>query len=780
MSKFLGRSKSLRLRTAHKVAREHDVESEIFSWASSSRNMQAAGSVATAASKAPRGQGQPHASISRPDITASSSATPPRPSTATDVSLSLSLRSRRDAIETFATPKISAAAATVRSSADDLGLDVFQSHSRTDNITAASAVAVTPPSEHTFLFEVTPPVGVALGSPTDIIALNIGPPPAPTRREKQVPSQIDELVDHKTTNNNIADRPLPVRVDSLYRRADFVPDVDTMERTGRQKKPSRWRSLFGRKPAQDTPPTSVSSAEDSSIHALSYERPPWTPEEQQKPRYYRTDSKSRGVPLTPFPDGTPPPSGGKKEDRMPKHFPMMVERGWEVTPGKQKSSGMLDVEIPSVKMERYSVMFGNVLGSNVHQPPARKQSLLERRRLDTDRVKPLSNKSLKTPDANKPQRRATSPSYRSPSFSLFPRTETTEPHSAHSTKIGPKPPAVHRPRPIQRSQTAPQPSPVRAYAPSLPHQAEITPGVASSNYSVDDGNDVGSGNHMELPIMLHRDMLKAPVVEMEKQEPAWEMVTKAEGRSTEKSNVNANTNLNANTNRTTSIDAKIAPAGGDGMNFSLPSFHHAHNLSVVAEAEEHVPSASKHQDIPLTPTKARKDTMTSDTTDLVFFPNAAAAVSSVDIDIPVSVSDSPEKGQEQQPPQIGLARSMSLTKARGRAVSKPVLVNGIASTGNAPRPGSRAGSTHSASSSRSGTASSVKSPTIIEEGVKEWERERASTPPDVKKPAKELGNALLTPGELERLVDCRKPRTPELVQMQMGARKSQRVEIESA
>jgi len=54
-----------------------------------------------------------------------------------------------------------------------------------------------------------------------------------------------------------------------------------------------------------------------------------------------------------------------------------------------KERAMLDVEIPTVKLERYSVMFGSVLA--MEQP----QSLLERRQGSSDKVRPLNHKALK-------------------------------------------------------------------------------------------------------------------------------------------------------------------------------------------------------------------------------------------------------------------------------------------------------------------------------------------------------------------------------------------------
>ncbi|KAI9167054.1 hypothetical protein HJFPF1_03173 [Paramyrothecium foliicola] len=85
----------------------------------------------------------------------------------------------------------------------------------------------------------------------------------------------------------------------------------------------------------------------------------------------------------------------------------------------------LDVEIPSVEMERYSVMFGNVLNAQSSS------SLLARRQATLDRVKTTrEDLSIKPKESNQavvdewPRiRRATSPQpARTPSFTIFPST----------------------------------------------------------------------------------------------------------------------------------------------------------------------------------------------------------------------------------------------------------------------------------------------------------------------------------------------------------------------
>ncbi|PVI04875.1 hypothetical protein DM02DRAFT_651307 [Periconia macrospinosa] len=136
---------------------------------------------------------------------------------------------------------------------------------------------------------------------------------------------------------------------------------------------------------------------------------------------------------------------------------------------------LLNVAIPEVRMERYSVMFSSLLQENGASNPCSdststaspiqkaqdstptltaSSSLLQRRQ--AEQLKPLDRLSIKNPSQNsslKPQRRATSPAHaKSPSgnLSLFPSPNTSRapsPRSLHSS--------VNRPRPVRRSHTEP-------------------------------------------------------------------------------------------------------------------------------------------------------------------------------------------------------------------------------------------------------------------------------------------------------------------------------------
>lgn len=142
------------------------------------------------------------------------------------------------------------------------------------------------------------------------------------------------------------------------------------------------------------------------------------------------------------------------------------------------TSPYLDVEIPEARMERYSIMFGNLLGNGPSWQPA--SSLLARRQATLDKLKTINDRihqeDLERDRANAAaaaavgnrmngygqasglptgglQRRVTSPHVsKSPSFSLFPNRSPNPTNGSSGTS----------PRsPLMRSNTTPARSPAR-------------------------------------------------------------------------------------------------------------------------------------------------------------------------------------------------------------------------------------------------------------------------------------------------------------------------------
>lgn len=104
-------------------------------------------------------------------------------------------------------------------------------------------------------------------------------------------------------------------------------------------------------------------------------------------------------------------------------------------------SPVLDVEIPNITMERYSIMFGQVLQDKAggRAPPSR-SSLLARRQATLNKLKTIEDEPDETEDtlqALPRPRRITSPQHqKSPSFHLFPPAPRRTPNSpAHSPRL---------------------------------------------------------------------------------------------------------------------------------------------------------------------------------------------------------------------------------------------------------------------------------------------------------------------------------------------------------
>ncbi|KAF3007435.1 hypothetical protein E8E13_003590 [Curvularia kusanoi] len=210
-------------------------------------------------------------------------------------------------------------------------------------------------------------------------------------------------------------------------------------------------------------------------------------------------------------------------------------------------AGFLDVAIPDTKLDRYSVMFSEVL-----EPTPNRSSLYQRRqeKADTEKIKPLDKISVKKATAKlsepKLQRRATSPTVSNPPsarLSLFPATGRATPTLRAGTPVlrAPSPLVSNSPR--ARSKTAPARSPThqtfktaeesknkppstsvtRQYmdSPSLtPQQPALTP---TSIHSFD------TSDNESITIVVGRAVpaeAKAWKAHVESQEPTWEILPK--------------------------------------------------------------------------------------------------------------------------------------------------------------------------------------------------------------------------------------------------------------
>ena len=242
-----------------------------------------------------------------------------------------------------------------------------------------------------------------------------------------------------------------------------------------QRKGSKWKSLgglLGRKDSRASP-----------VHSLGQTIGPKLPGEQISGhsetaflRRKRADSSrsKAGTDSAQFPDTTENQSSLKRHDSRRKGLrrrlveqtrpetsrfhdtmsPSPDIRNPQPPPAEPQRpiASLLQIEIPNIELDRYSVMFGDLLSRS----PARQQDLMVARqnhmnRLDTQAASEnelgTSSVCLQKPSHNRGDS-ASSKSSKTPSFSLFPSS-----HRQSATSVVNKP--LPKPSPLGRATTAP-------------------------------------------------------------------------------------------------------------------------------------------------------------------------------------------------------------------------------------------------------------------------------------------------------------------------------------
>ncbi|KAF2501507.1 hypothetical protein BU16DRAFT_534168 [Lophium mytilinum] len=367
----------------------------------------------------------------------------------------------------------------------------------------AAPVAITS-DEATFSFALPSPTTVLYAAEVhedDMIGMALGSPTTPARWNQ--PVQPTDYVTRPGLNRTYTH----IAYDPSFQSSDYEDGVGKNSTTDSdpgqdvtKPKVSRWKSIFGRKNTAPQPfyqlqqapaPSSQvhshnevvqhrqrSSSRASTREALTKPAPTSAHEIREARKKHKAAKKAAadeakeaknlkidsGKSLTSRYENMkaevspkPPP----KDDWRFQVPRVTVSSGSQTTSPRTPGSGpLLDVDIPNVEMERYSVMFGSLLR------PDRSSSLLVRRQADPGKLKPLTELSKKKDyiDGNngllKPTRRATSPSpAKSPTFSLslFPPAASKRDQNPPSPRVT----SLHRPRPLARSNTAPSISPSR-------------------------------------------------------------------------------------------------------------------------------------------------------------------------------------------------------------------------------------------------------------------------------------------------------------------------------
>ncbi|KAI0154952.1 hypothetical protein GGR57DRAFT_101090 [Xylariaceae sp. FL1272] len=226
--------------------------------------------------------------------------------------------------------------------------------------------------------------------------------------------------------------PITWRTNTLQHGQDASPyveapvsrssSVDTFDMPV-QRKPGKWRlfGMFGRKHSdQSVPAISISDpnglkhanpAEGQAAKAIEPQPEVKSPARsntsasRKTPRHKPIVVRSQTMPLG-MSNHEPPKETTRKKDVKFESIPIALDTGPTVnsTPGP-----LLNVEIPDVRMERYSVMFNSVLNSN--------PSLLTRRQANVQKLKPIEDVNEHNEEHPRPTvpRRATSPG-----LALFP------------------------------------------------------------------------------------------------------------------------------------------------------------------------------------------------------------------------------------------------------------------------------------------------------------------------------------------------------------------------
>ncbi|KAI9043235.1 uncharacterized protein KD926_004419 [Aspergillus affinis] len=241
--------------------------------------------------------------------------------------------------------------------------------------------------------------------------------------------------------------------------------ADTKRAPPIQRKPSKWKKIGGlfRAKSAMTPPANqpfyqVRSDNEwplqGSSHSIDYQAQQ-KPESQAKPLsntevWPCLDPESR--PETKTKEKSPQKTKGNRDgpQTSPKSSPKKKSENSAPNTNqnadqKKPSPGpLLQVEIPDVQMERYSVMFGGLLGKGQPDPSNRQSKTMEDLEIRTAQDPPAS------PEFPPPPRRATSPTRsKSPSFTLFPSTQVSKASKVLGSQNLPRGPS-----PLHRSQTS--------------------------------------------------------------------------------------------------------------------------------------------------------------------------------------------------------------------------------------------------------------------------------------------------------------------------------------
>ncbi|KAJ0421110.1 hypothetical protein BJY00DRAFT_111766 [Aspergillus carlsbadensis] len=337
------------------------------------------------------------------------------------------------------------------------------------------------------------------GAPTAGFDFQITAPPA---EDTLPPSETDHALDGSMIgialgSPRLLDSQIPPTQAQRY-PPPTPPDVDSPP-SSLQRKSSKWRKIGGLFKAKGAMAPNVNKP-FYQVRAES-ERP-------SQGSSHSIDYKSRQR------------AGSKTEPiENTELWPCLVSEQ-EAIMQKQSSSSpnaqgsLLQVEIPKVELERYSVMFGGLLNNS-------RPSLLNRRSKTLENVT-IPGQDVPSP-LGPPRRRATSPTRsRSPNFTLFPTTPSSKASKIFGTQNLPQGPDSLRKaqpaaeEPLQEIEVS-RSTPKLQIQPKARPLHRPQPSVSSFLSSTSIGSD-------DEPLLIHKIEAVRTFAGME--EPRWEMINR--------------------------------------------------------------------------------------------------------------------------------------------------------------------------------------------------------------------------------------------------------------
>ncbi|KAI9926131.1 hypothetical protein MW887_004594 [Aspergillus wentii] len=271
--------------------------------------------------------------------------------------------------------------------------------------------------------------------------------PSPTNNEKGM-NEIGialgspRLADSQSTPSKAQERPPLV-----------TTNTEKPKRSNLQRKSSKWRKIGGLFKAKHAL-TSASSKpfyqvrvnNDCCLQGSSYS----VDYQPNNPVNKRTPEKDDDGTCDSWPRIEPGIEAKTKDQQQkPGTRDLSVKTGQQASGSKSRNPGpLLQVDIPDIQLERYSVMFGGLLGKD--QPKDQSPSSARRSKTLNDITAPSAESSESPSELLPPQPRSASPSRsKSPSFTLFPSTQVNKASKVRGSQILPRGSS-----PFLRSQTS--------------------------------------------------------------------------------------------------------------------------------------------------------------------------------------------------------------------------------------------------------------------------------------------------------------------------------------